>query len=75
VIKGYGNNSQHNGEGAVYKHCFGTYLHGPVLPKNPKFADHLLLAAMKRKYDIEKIDELDDTLEDAAAMVAAERPQ
>lgn len=75
VIKGYGNNSQHNSEGAVYKHCFGTYLHGPVLPKNPKFADHLLLAAMKRKYDVETLDELDDSLEDAAALVAAERPQ
>lgn len=47
---GYGNTGEKKYEGAVYKNCYGTYLHGPVLPKNPHFADHLILSALKRRY-------------------------
>jgi lipid II isoglutaminyl synthase (glutamine-hydrolysing) len=76
VLKGYGNNSQHSGEGAVYNNCYGTYLHGPVLPKNPVFTDHLLLTALQRKYpEIAELAALDDHLELSAAKVAAGRPQ
>lgn len=49
VITGYGNNDTDQTEGLLYKHLIGTYLHGPILPKNPAVADFLLGAAYKRK--------------------------
>lgn len=57
VVCGYGNNGSDGTEGMVYKNTFGTYLHGPVLPKNPNLADELIRRAVG---DIEKID---DTVE------------
>jgi len=50
VIKGFGNNGNDQTEGAVYKNSFGTYLHGPILPKNPQFADLLIKLALEKKY-------------------------
>lgn len=50
VLKGSGNNGEDQTEGAVYKNSFGTYLHGPILPKNPKFADLLIKLALEKKY-------------------------
>ncbi len=62
VIKGKGNNNDDEFEGAVYKHVFGTYLHGPILPKNPHFADYLIELALKRKYKrFRRLKKLDDT--------------
>lgn len=61
VVKGHGNNNDGT-EGAVYKNSFGTYLHGPVLPKNPEFADYLIKLAL----GVEKLEPLDDDLEDKA---------
>ncbi len=61
VIKGHGNNDDGT-EGAIYKNSFGTYLHGPILPKNPHFADHLLKLAL----ETEELDPLDDSLENQA---------
>ena len=37
-------------EGVTYKNVIGTYLHGPLLPKNPQLADLLILRALRRKY-------------------------
>ncbi len=67
VIKGFGNNGEDGTEGAVYKNSFGTYLHGPILPKNPQFTDLLIKLALEKKYD-EKIElkKLDDSLETSA---------
>lgn len=67
VITGLGNVGDGTFEGCVYKNAFGTYLHGPLLPKNSWFADHLISAALKRRYDI-PIDllEIDDSLEKEA---------
>lgn len=45
VICGYGNNGEDRTEGVMYKNTFGTYAHGPVLPKNVAFADHLIALA------------------------------
>lgn len=45
VTKGAGNNGQDNTEGARIHNVFGSYLHGPILPKNPWFADELLRLA------------------------------
>jgi CobQ-like glutamine amidotransferase family enzyme len=64
VLAGYGNNSEDHTEGAVYRNTFGTYLHGSLLPKNPHFADHLLLLALRRKYGADAVlPPLDDALE------------
>ena len=75
VVKGFGNNPSSGQEGAVSGAAIGTYLHGPVLPKNPQLADHLILAALKRRYGVEMLAPLDDHLETAAAKVAATRPR
>lgn len=76
VIKGSGNNNEDKLEGAVLNNVFGTYLHGPILPKNPAFADELLKRALLRKYgepDILQTD-VDNSLEALAAKVAMGRP-
>ena len=49
VIKGYGNNGQDETEGLRFKNLVGTYLHGPLLPKNPILADFFIHAMAKRK--------------------------
>ena len=66
VLAGYGNNGEDDTEGAHYKNVFGTYSHGPVLPKNPEFCDHLLLTALQRKYGTAELAPLDDSFELAA---------
>jgi CobQ-like glutamine amidotransferase family enzyme len=74
VIVGAGNNGQDGGEGARYRNAFGTYLHGPLLPKNPAFADHLIWLALRRRYGAsEALPALDDTLENNAHRQVVER--
>lgn len=51
VIAGAGNNGEDGGEGARYRQVYGTYLHGPILPKNPWFTDHLILQGLRHRYD------------------------
>lgn len=63
VLKGYGNNGVDKTEGAWQRNVFGTYLHGPLLPKNPWFADLLIEKALSHKYGTVKLPPLDDTLE------------
>lgn len=75
VIRGFGNDGTSGKEGAVFHNVYGTYLHGPVLPKNPVFADALIQAALKRKYGISQLEPLDDTAELAASETAMMRPQ
>ena len=50
VHSGYGNTEEGQEEGVVYRNCIGTYLHGPLLPKNPEVCDYLLERALQRKY-------------------------
>jgi lipid II isoglutaminyl synthase (glutamine-hydrolysing) len=50
VLAGAGNNGQDGTEGARYREVYATYLHGPVLPKNPSLADHLLARALAHRY-------------------------
>ena len=66
VLAGFGNNGEDSTEGAHYKNVFGTYSHGPLLPKNPAFADLLILTALQRKYGSAELSPLDDSLEKAA---------
>lgn len=62
VLKGNGNNAEDHTEGAIYRNAYGTYLHGSLLPKNPHFADYLLELALRRKYGIEYLTNIDTTL-------------
>ena len=67
LIIGKGNNDKDKSEGARFKNVFGTYLHGPLLPKNPDFADYLITLALDNKYQKEfELEELDDTFENQA---------
>lgn len=68
VLKGHGNNDDGT-EGAVYKNSFGTYLHGPILPKNPELTDHLIKIAL----GVKDLEPLDDTLEDQARNIVLGR--
>lgn len=72
VITGYGNNDSEKKEGLLYKNLIGTYLHGPILPKNPTLADYLLEGAFKRKTGNELPDIANDHLENLANMKAKE---
>jgi len=60
VMVGNGNNGKDGLEGMIYKNCIGTYLHGPILPKNPHLADHIILSALKQRYDVKELEKLDD---------------
>ena len=50
VLYGAGNDGVSGEEGVIYKNVIGTYLHGPLLPKNPQLADELITRALERKY-------------------------
>lgn len=77
VKLGAGNNGEDSTEGARYKNVVGTYLHGSLLPKNPRIADFLISEAMAKKYldDFTKLKALDDSLADKARKVAITRPR
>ena len=74
VLKGHGNNDDGT-EGAKYKNSFGTYMHGPILPKNPHFADYLLKLALEKKYEKIELKNLDDSIEWQAHSSIAKRLQ
>ena len=50
VLFGSGNDGESGYEGVRYKNVIGTYIHGPLLPKNPMLCDWLLARALERKY-------------------------
>ena len=61
---GFGNNGDDKTEGCIYKHAIGCYMHGSLLPKNPKLADWLIKKALEVKYSKEiELEPLDDALE------------
>ncbi len=66
VIHGNGNGSKDGFEGAVYKNVVASYLHGPLLPKNPKLTDFIISKAIEKRYGKFELPELDDTLENMA---------
>ena len=65
VLYGHGNNGKDAGEGVLYRNVAGTYLHGPLLPKNPHVCDLLLQRALERRYGVslKEFPALDDSLE------------
>jgi CobQ-like glutamine amidotransferase family enzyme len=70
VVTGFGNNGEEGDEGAVYRSAYGTYLHGSLLPKNPRFADHLIQAALRRRHRDLELAPLDDRVEEMAHAAA-----
>ncbi len=70
VLKGCGNNGQDGFEGARSGNVIGTYLHGPLLPKNIWFADWLIATALRLSPPAMAL--LNDELE-AAAHASARR--
>lgn len=75
VRQGAGNNGKDTTEGAIYKHTIGTYLHGPLLPKNPAIADWLIEQAINRKYGRYEPIAIDDNFANKARAVASHRPR
>ena len=75
VAHGYGNEGDGAWEGAVHRHCVGTYLHGSLLPKNPWLADALVAEALRARYGdaAARLEPLDDGLERLAHRRAVER--
>ncbi|MGE5637059.1 MAG: type 1 glutamine amidotransferase [Nocardioidaceae bacterium] len=61
VLRGHGNNGRDGGEGVRRNNVIGTYLHGPLLPKNMWLADRLVELALRVE-----LEPLDDRLEEAA---------
>jgi lipid II isoglutaminyl synthase (glutamine-hydrolysing) len=75
VIKGAGNNSQDGHEGARYRNVIGTYLHGSLLPKNPKIADFMIEVAIRAKYGDFAPHVIDDLFVELARSIAIDRPR
>ncbi|KKQ28940.1 MAG: hypothetical protein A3H17_04160 [Candidatus Levybacteria bacterium RIFCSPLOWO2_12_FULL_37_14] len=74
ILKGFGNNGEDGTEGAIYKNSFGTYFHGPILPKNPEFADLLIKVALEKKYGSPiDLSPLDNSIEMQARKTIANR--
>lgn len=46
---GHGNNDSDKADGVLYRNVLGTYLHGPLLSKNPEVADWLLARALEHR--------------------------
>ena len=77
VLHGNGNNGEDGGEGVRAGRVVGTYVHGPLLPKNPWLADWLIGQALARRHGAVSLEPLDDALELEAhrvALAVAARP-
>jgi len=73
VVAGFGNDGRSGFEGCRYKRAYGTYLHGPLLPRNPWFADHVLADALAHAGGPTELAPLPDELERQAHAVSAQR--
>ncbi|HTZ06360.1 MAG TPA: hypothetical protein VMB53_11435 [Gaiellaceae bacterium] len=75
VVSGFGNDGESGFEGCRLGRAIGTYLHGPLLPRNPWLADWLLAQALAHRDggDPPELEPLPDALEAEAHEVSAER--
>jgi lipid II isoglutaminyl synthase (glutamine-hydrolysing) len=74
VLAGFGNNGEDGFEGSRVGSAIGTYLHGPLLPRNPWLADWLIGRALARRLgEPPELAELPDDFESSAQRVSAER--
>lgn len=73
---GAGNNIRDGHEGAIYKNVIGTYLHGSILPKNPRLADFFIAEALKNRGDyLPNESSIDDSIAALARKTAMKRPR
>jgi CobQ-like glutamine amidotransferase family enzyme len=73
VLQGFGNNGKDGREGVLRGNLIGTYLHGPLLPKNAWLADELIARALEHRYGKRPaLKPLEDNLERAAEACARE---
>ncbi|MFA5802373.1 MAG: glutamine amidotransferase [Thermoleophilia bacterium] len=71
VVSGYGNNAEDGGEGIVYRNAIGTYMHGPLLPKNAGLTDHVLEQSLRHHHGKSaELPPLEHDFEDAAHQAA-----
>ena len=75
VISGFGNDGESGFEGCRVGRAVGTYLHGPLLPRNPWLADWLLAQALGHADggEPQELEPLDDRLEQEAHAVSSRR--
>ena len=74
VIHGFGNDGRSGFEGCRLGRAVGTYLHGPLLPRNPWLADWVLAQALAHRLgEPPELEPLPDELEQRAHELAAER--
>lgn len=73
VDVGRGNNGRDGFEGAMYKNAIGCYLHGALLPKNPRLTDWLIQAGLQRRYGAVDLEPINDDLERQAHETAVQR--
>lgn len=73
VIKGHGNTFKNEFEGFFNGQVLGTYMHGPLLPKNPEVADFIIKKALGKRYEDVSLKELDDELEQKAKSILLKR--
>lgn len=66
VLVGHGNTYKGEYEGYMDAQTIATYMHGPLLPKNPEIADEVILRGLNRRYAVKQLEQLQDTLENAA---------
>ena len=66
VLFGHGNDGESGFEGVVYKNVIATYLHGPLLPKNPVLTDRIIKNAVLKKDSQFMLSDIDSTLENTA---------
>ena len=73
VLKGHGNTYQSAFEGFYNGQVLGTYMHGPLLPKNPEIADFILRKALAKRHGECTLEPLNDMLEHKAKEVMLKR--
>lgn len=73
VLYGHGNDGMSGKEGCLYRNVVGTYIHGPLLPKNPGVADYLISQALERRYGDGSLQTLNDEIEQLANEVMYKR--
>jgi CobQ-like glutamine amidotransferase family enzyme len=77
VLAGFGNDGETGFEGCRVGRAVGTYLHGPLLPRNPWFADWVIRQALAHRLGGEppQLEPLSDELESQAHAVSARRAE
>ncbi len=73
VLSGHGNMYRSKYEGFMNDQVLATYMHGPLLPKNPGIADQIIRRALKKRSGEVTLADLDDTLEISARNIMLDR--